>query len=251
VPGFQPTSNYYRSSDGTNWVLQITEFPRYGHGSLVFGGAIFVIAGYGGSSTILSSLDGLSWTVANPSVEFGGRNPASSVSIFQGKQWISGGWSGSALKDCWWSANGTTWYRATSDTGFHPRYYHEMISFRKYLWVIGGYCPLISSRVLNDVWHSGDGTNWNISSANAPFAARYAHAAIVSENVLFVLGGCNTNTYFSDIWASKDGTNWNLVTEAAPWGQRAYMRTAIWRNKVWLVGGSVNGLFKNDVWYSD
>ncbi len=61
----------------------------------------------------------------------------------------------------WTTRNGTHWTAVDSQSQanrFTVRSYHQALSFRNQLWVIGGIDE--SDTPLHDVWRSAEGVNW-------------------------------------------------------------------------------------------
>jgi hypothetical protein len=111
-----------------------------------------------------------------------------------------------------------------------------------------------------------DGTKWEQSTDQAPWAARYGHALQAlagparedQPGVLVLIGGATYtgagDIFLNDVWTSMDGSHWVLQTANASWSPRAgHAATAINRNGVTqllIAGGQdMTGLF-NDVWAS-
>lgn len=102
-----------------------------------------------------------------------------------------------------------------------------------------------------------------MATANAPWAARAYHCALVFRDKIWVFGGGNylpTYTGFNDVWSSPDGVDWtkvgDLVTDQvsdnAPWPPRIWFSAVEYRNCMWVLGGWSNNPSKNwnDVWYT-
>jgi hypothetical protein len=58
---------------------------------------------------------------------------------------------------------------------------------------------------LNDAWSSGDGVNWELETANAPWAPRSEHKCVVFDNKLWLMGGATSFDLYSDVWFYQEG----------------------------------------------
>ena len=86
---------------------------------------------------------------------------------------------------------------------------------------------------------------------NASWPARRAHASLVYDNKMWVMGGAVSN-YLNDVWYSTNGANWTQATANASWPGRYEYASLVYDNKMWVMGGYVSAspFYKNDVWYS-
>ncbi|WP_299680245.1 kelch repeat-containing protein [uncultured Tenacibaculum sp.] len=199
--------------------------------------------------------------VVTQNAEFSTRTEHSVVKFNQ-KFWVIGGYhasnnsvNGGLLNDVWSSSDGVNWNLEVANnmnSSFSPRTNHTSVVFNNKVWIIGG--GGINS-ILNDVWSSSDGINWNLETNNATFPARQGHTTVVFNNKIWIIGGKNNNSEFNDIWSSSDGLNWNLETNNAAFVARFEHTSIIFKNKIWVIGGinsnQGNGLGDlNDVWSS-
>lgn len=77
------------------------------------------------------------------------------------------------MTDIWTSKDGITWNDATAFSlhPFTPRRHFKIVNVHDmYLYLVGGVNE--SSEVLNDVWKSKDGLNWEIINKNTEFSPR-------------------------------------------------------------------------------
>lgn len=116
-----------------------------------------------------------------------------------------------------------------------------------------------------DIWHSEDGVEWMLATANAPYGNRIAAAVVVFGGKLWLMGGYTSSTNeppeqgypeyttFNDVWCSVDGVHWTRVLEQAPWSTRMWFIAKEYGGRMWIVGGYDNKHAKNfgDVWYSE
>ncbi len=125
--------------------------------------------------------------------------------------------------------------------------------FKNKLWVIGGYSD--DNQLLNDVWSSNDGINWNLAVANAAFPARRSHALTTNGKRMWLTAGTKNNNfeYYNDAWYSTDGVNWIEANVNNPFPERQQHASVFYDKKLWVIAGYalVNGNssdYFSDVW---
>ena len=126
------------------------------------------------------------------------------------------------------------------------------------MWILGGtedYYDQSAAYLKNDVWSSSDGRHWKLETANADWAPRAHHQAVVLHDKIFILGGGNyspQSKLYNDVWCSNDGVHWEQVTAAAPWQERIWFSSVVYRDRLWVLGGWSNRPSQNwdDVWHS-
>jgi hypothetical protein len=199
------------SENGEQWsnVTPKAAFSqRAGHVSVVFNDKIWVI---GGNSTptnfkndVWYSSDGKNWHLATNSASFHPRSDHSAV-VFDGKIWIIGGaWTDENshfLSDVWYSENGSEWFRATDNAGFHERLGLGATVFDHRIWIMCGFYQ--PSYYKNDVWYSNDGVLWTDCSEISSFNERRYPGLIVLNKTMWLIGGANGNEHFNDVWYSR------------------------------------------------
>jgi len=152
------------------------------------------------------------------------------------------------------------WTEATSSAGWQGRWSHGTVVFNSELWVMGGDDSTIGphGQSLNDVWHSSDGTNWNLATDSADWTPRCAPALVfdVFDPRMWVMGGVGQQGLSNDVWSSIDGAHWTQVTSSAGWSPRAWGGAVVFDGKMWILGG-VDSIGEqgparvtNDVWNS-
>jgi len=100
---------------------------------------------------------------------------------------------------------------------------HAATAFREKIWIFSN----------DHIWHSEDGTDWEIATTNVPWT--YSPELTVFDDQLW--GG-----YRSNIWSSADGTNWTLVTDHPGWD---YLRdSTVFDGKLWVLADQTN------IWWS-
>jgi hypothetical protein len=99
---------------------------------------------------------------------------------------------------------------------------------------------------------SDDGNlDWTLSTAHAPFSARYASGSAVFDGKIWIIGGNDQAGSLNDVWSSPDGVTWTQMTANAPFVPRSGLAVTVYDDKLWVIGGEDarhGGL--NDVWYS-
>jgi hypothetical protein len=252
-----------------------SQFPeRYGLGTAVFNGAMWVVGGGGDSAPLndsWSSPDGVHWTNVLPysaspgTSQFSGRSNHAVVA-YNGYLWVIGGYTGSgSLNDVWKSADGAHWTNVLPDTASPPttqfpqRYSHVCLAYNGALWVISG---IGTSAILNDVWSSTDGAHWTNVLAASPspttgqFPPKYAEGAVVYNGAMWLIGGAQSGmNEYNDVWNSTDGIHWTqvLANNATPpstqFSQRLGLSAVVYNGALWVSGGGSPTSF-NDVWTS-
>ncbi len=135
----------------------------------------------------------------------------------------------------------------TEAASFTGRGGHTSFTFNDRLWIIGGQK---NTGLLNDVWSSLDGVNWEEMTSSAPFSKRSLHTATVYDNKIWVIGGADDSDGLADVWYSANGYEWNLATSNAAFGPRSNHVTMVFDRKLWVIAGNDGELRLNDVWYS-
>ena len=99
---------------------------------------------------------------------------------------------------------------------------------------------------------------YTLVCSNAPWSARYAHAAVASGDTVIVIGGIgwwdatNASQALTDVWSSPDmGASWTRITDAAPFGIRQGATAVLVNGGVALIAGeTLQGEARSDVWFS-
>jgi len=242
--------------------------PRDSQGELVFGGRLWIFGGWFNSfeappRDVWSSADGREWTQVTPAAPWKHSDLPMTV-VHDGRMWLMGGWFNGRLPghaasaEVWSSADGRAWRQATAAAGWSPRLAGGLVSFKGRMWVLGGtenYYFGDASSLRNDVWSSADGADWRLETADAGWAPRAYHQAVVLGDHIYVLGGGNYVPHYearNDVWRSADGVRWERITEEAPWHPRLWFSSVVYRDRIWVLGGWSNQPARNwnDVWHS-
>jgi hypothetical protein len=156
IAGGQNTSNstwyndVWRSSDGVTWDRATADAGFASAGGspacIVWNGKIWAI----GSSSVLSSVDGITWTVENSSPAFPQRMDTGLVE-YNSELWLVAGCrDGSTVyNDIWKSSDGKTWVSVSTNAQFSERYGHGTVTFNNAIWVV---CGTGYGGTKTDVW---------------------------------------------------------------------------------------------------
>jgi len=242
--------------------------PRDSCGEVVYGGKMWLLGGWFSSNIIgprdvYSSADGVNWDKVTQTAGWKHGDLPTTL-VFKDKMWFMGGWyagrlpNASASSQVWSSTDGAQWDCVTQAAGWSPRIGAAGVVFKDRMWVLGGverYFDGDESHLRNDVWHSADGEHWECATAEAPWAGRAFHGALVFQDKIWVFGGGNylpTYLGLNDVWNSSDGVHWTKVTDHAPWAARVWFSAVVYKGRMWILGGWSNDPSKNwnDVWYT-
>jgi len=242
--------------------------PRDSKGELVYRDQLWIFGGWFNSfeappRDVWASADGKQWREVTRQAPWKHSDLSMSI-VFRDKMWFMGGWYNgrlpghSAGNEVWSSTDGIQWEAATQAAAWTPRLASAVVVFKDKLWLLGGsenYYFGDRSSLKNDVWSSSDGKEWTRVTAQAGWAPRAYHQAVVLNDKIYVFGGGNYVPEYqawNDVWSSADGVNWTCETEAAPWHARLWFSAVTYRNHMWVLGGWSNQPSRNwgDVWYS-
>jgi hypothetical protein len=158
-------------------------------------------------------------------------------------------------------SDGSRWeMQSISDIPWHARTWNRTLEYQGKMWVMGGH----GNDLLNDVWSSVDGLDWQEVTENAGWSPRAEFGAVVFDNKMWVMGGIESDTtpgtykMANDVWSSTDGVNWTRTTASADWSGNSSFGLVVYDNKMWVIAGC-NGVQSNaiscnsttsEVWYS-
>jgi len=244
-------------SDKAPWV------PRDSSGELIFNDKLWLLGGWPGEMRdVWNSEDGITWKqVLDVAPWIYCDLPAAMV--YKDRMWFMAGWQGGrspsadAGSEVWHSQNGKDWTCATKNADWGKRMAPGGVVFNNKMWIMGGTRHYFNGdeHLLNDVWCSENGEDWELVTEHAPWAPRAHHVTIVFNNKIYVMGGGNywpKYHGYNDIWSSSDGLNWELEIEHAGWSDRLWFSSLVYKNHLWVLGGWSDFPSKNmnDVWYS-
>ena len=272
---FRPENLVWQEiSSSTPWTA------RDSHAAAVFQGKIWLTGGLNGNSLafedgrvpyenaeyfndIWYSEDGANWTRV---VEHAPWSPRRSqqLAMFKRKLWLVGGWGpkDGYAKEIWTSDNGISWEEIIPESIFKNSEVglqkfpevegHQLVVFKDKLWLFGG-VRYTDRKLVNEVWYTDDGSNWERAVKNAPWDPRWDHGIAEFRGAMWVTGGMDlADNEFNDVWRSEDGFHWERVTGEAPWSARQGHVALVYREYLWVIGqlNDTPAKGKNDVWFS-
>lgn len=220
-------------------------------------------------SMMKSSDDGATWSVVAQSNFYTSRY-AAGASLMQTegvmRLVVCGGRSlatDAFLADCYESSDedsplGTVWIEQTASGEFGPVAHHSFFNLHQSLISVAGMDQ--HGDATNQVWTSRDGgRKWTLL-CEAPFAARYYHAAALQStltaqpnsvqgnpstfhSVLLLTGGWSSQSSvaLNDVWLSVDGAaTWQLATSNAAWVARQG-HALVATGGAWYITGGQSG----------
>lgn len=191
------------SFDGDTWTEESTTGfnARYSHEAVVYDNKIWVAMG-NGSTDVINSSDGLTWTEITADASLGARENFGLIS-HDNKMWVVGGYNGSAyLKNVYYSTDGVTWTVATAAADWTERSGHITLSFAGKMYITCGYD---GSNYLSDTWYSEDGADWFLVAFGLTQNKYYGYAFTIvrRDDALARLESMTTYNYQS--WETLDG----------------------------------------------
>lgn len=108
------------------------------------------------------------------------------------------------------------------------------------------------SVLLNDVWNSTDGVNWNEVTGAAEFTPRGLFNCVVYGGAMWVISGEDSLGLEPDAWYSFDGNIWTKATSNGGFTGRYNSASVVFNNHMWIIAGytDVAGGPVSDVWFS-
>jgi PKD repeat protein len=232
VGGYDGTgydSDIWYSSDGTIWYKSSGSLPyaMVRPALLTYDNKMWLIGGDSQSNgvlkTVYSSTDGITWTLVTSSPPWTQRYAHGGV-VYNNKMWIWGGVSSestsTALRDVWYSTDGSNWTEATADAGF-GRYAAKMTVADGLMWTFGGSSGNIAPYTYyGDMHYSADGIAWyNVTYLTDSPGANAENAFVTLDGNLYIIGGGN----YSD---SGSNDVWSTTTIGAPVANFTYTPTS-------------------------
>lgn len=114
---------------------------------------------------------------------------------------------------------------------FPARYGHQLVKFKKRMFIIGGHLwtPSGGDINYNDVWSSENGISWKLETEQAEFPPIEQHQVVEFKDKLWLF----PNKQTQDIWSSEDGVNWLSHNLNIP---IMAVYTAILNDRIWVFG---------------
>ena len=192
-------NDVWSSADGKSWSFEGNAdwSARSGHATAVHNDVLYVLGGQPGflNDEVWSSVDGQNWSFEGDANWFFRR--WFQAQSFNSRLYVLGGDAGGGRGDIWSSADGSSlggksWLEVRgsgSGVGWSDRGGHQALLYQDLMYVLGGSS---FSNELNDVWSSGDGSNWT-KVADAGWSKRDSHQAVTFPPSLALAG---TNEHF-------------------------------------------------------
>lgn len=220
LTGASSTNAVWSSGDGFDWQPHGSApwDARLGAASVSFAGRLWLAGGVtryhdGGSDSLRNdvwySTEGSTWRRATASAAWAPRAYHQLVA-HEGRLFVLGG--GNYLpayegrNDVWSSSDGANWRRETDAAPWSPRIWFSAVSYRGYLWVLGGWSG-DPYRGWGDVWYSRDGRHWAAYAAGEQWTRRHEHSAFVHDDQLWVAGGF-AEPLTNDVWKLSLPPDW-------------------------------------------
>lgn len=261
------------SRDGRHWSLLKPDAPwasRCNHQSVVFNDRMWVIGGYNGTllNDVWSSPDGVNWDLETDDPGWSARTHFQAI-VFNDHIYLTGGQgSWERLNDVWRSADGANWELVTESAPWRERSHHNMVVHDDKLYLMAGcYFDFEAPRkplpgrdhfpghyiYLNDIWVTGDGEEWEMLHAYAPFEPRVEAAVVSLYDHIYLIGG-DVNMAGTELersaWVSEDGWEWNYFRLASTRYRRDRVYKApvfVHNHSIWIIGGANKDGFQNRV----
>jgi leucine-zipper-like transcriptional regulator 1 len=202
----------WSSSDGVDWTLESTAGPGKIHpASAVYDGKMWIV---GGNSNAYWSSDGITWNeIVLDHSDYDNmweERKYFSALVYQDKLWILGGNEpgifGQYKHDVWYTTDGENWVHAENGD-WEARWGFASVVYEDKMWVMGGYAVVgwQDEALMNDVWMSPDGEEWERSTYGAQWGQRRLHAGLVFNDRIWIIGGYGLDgngdrLYYNDVW---------------------------------------------------
>lgn len=249
-------SSWTLQSDAASWS------PRMSFGAVMCRGTLLVLGGFTAGSIGFPSApsnevhasNGGNWTqLANAAWNPRGDFAATPVSWGSDDDQfvLTGGWDPSSppaamgnqvIVGTCFSPTEVAWSVLNAAPPFLPRIDHAAVQWRGELVLMGGRLPLaVGLTARNDVFTLTP-AGWQ-QRATAPWHARYAFAAAVLSDQLFVSGGFAAQGALNDCWMLSGWTaGWTPLVASSSYSPRGYTASAALGGAFWLMGGGVGTL---------
>ncbi|SDM64404.1 Kelch repeat-containing protein [Kriegella aquimaris] len=216
-------SEVWISKNGKDWKLRASpQFSgRFGHSLIVNDNKIWMIGGMSPvdalpelSAEVWYSGNGENW-VQNSNAPFQPDQSNGAV-VFQNKIFVFeyGLNENRGSQRVFSSTDGRNW-TLVNKNAFPSASEGKAIGFNKHIYFIGG--RNFDTGISDKIWKSSNGQNWELvetrtsGCVRSDFLPRYAHAIVVHNGQVWLVGGKTTDGTQNDIWHSKDMVNWQGV----------------------------------------
>jgi len=247
---------------------------RYGHSSVVYNGYLYIIGGCSAGACTAFQNDiqycplnsnGSVGTCTQQTSAFTTARDFQTTVVANGYLYIIGGCSAgncttfqNDIQYCPLNSNGSVGTCTQQTSAFTTaRAKHTSVFYNGYMYIIGGCSAGNCSTPLNDVQYlqiqpmgtAGPSTQQTNMFTNA----RYAHASVVFNGFLYIIGGINLTTYYNDIIycpINSDGSVGTCTQKTNAFTTtRADLSAAVYNGYLYIIGGNNAGTYLNDVQY--
>ena len=210
----------YYSAGGVNWTRQAGSALLTICTCVLWTGIAWFVGGTGSANTLITSIDGINWTIIN-SLPFASGSPLSITSLAtSGNLIIATASDGNA----YWSIDGTSWTVQSGSNLYSPNPTNYLTTTLSNI----GYVSFGSTAYNGNVWvtvgnstdnlgvknilYSLDGQSWNyaVSGAFGTDSSAFGSGVLWNGSCWVAVGYDNTNT--ANILRSTDGMNWSATS---------------------------------------
>lgn len=202
------TDVIWASTDGIEWQQAPVTLPIAASqlNATIFNDSVYLAGGYSGDylHTIWQlSATGLS-QVAAPEIA---SDTSSHLTVFNESLWLI------SSAGIWQSTNGSDWNLLTDTPAFSARNDFTLFTHGDNLYLLGGQSLDGSDSLLQDIWYTSDGSDWQLLSASAEFPAQARAKVIQYNGILYLLAG-DTGAENASVYSSTDANTWTLAGSA-------------------------------------
>ena len=228
---------FYSSTDGVDWTLVCERPPwsvRYGAGSAVFKGRMWVVGGLGQGALhndVWSSSDGVDWTRELEHAPWSPRQVFSNLIVKDDMLYLVGGGVSQyepfkSYRDVWCSPDGRNWRQVCAHAPWPGRVWTSCAVYRDRIWLLGGFRAQPTWNNFNDLWYSHDGADWRQLHTEDIWSERHEISAYVFDDALWVVAG-NAWPLVNDVWRLRiDGLSFVTQPPLEEFADAAYRYAA-------------------------
>jgi hypothetical protein len=227
---------------------------RKEHAVCVYDNKMWIIGGIScKENKILSDVwvseDGLTFNAISENPPFGKR-AGHNVFTFNEHLFLIAGYDGKEEKnDVWITKDGKKWEKhnvINPEAIYSPRKNAGLVVYKSKIWLIAGENK---GQLLNDVWFSINGVDWEPATDNASFQPRKNASLTVFGGRMWIIGGKKDKDEKTDIWWSDDGKKWEEIKFKKFPENLSGFSIIPYRDRLWLLGGMADGKeFTNSIW---
>ncbi len=222
LPSASATNEVWSSAEGVYWQRHPPApwSARLGGAAASFKGSLWLAGGvtdfHNGTADSLRNdvwrtARGDSWTLVTADAPWSPRAYHQLVA-HGGRLYLLGGGNYApgyqARNDVWSTEDGVAWRLDTESAPWSPRIWFSAVSYRGYLWVLGGFSDG-PYRNWGDVWYSRDGRHWARYETDAQWSPRHEHSTVIHADQIWVAGGlAERGVLVNDVWRLALPADW-------------------------------------------